>query len=84
MGWTLNKHFILYKVVYLFRSYNMVNNVRNIFAGFDSSSDLKVTAELYINSRSEILLDSSTGYANYFNLPLADNEAFADRRNYVI
>ena len=52
MGWTLNKNFILYKVVYLFHSYKMANNVRNLFAGFEASSDRKVTAELHVNDKS--------------------------------
>jgi len=52
MGWTSNKNFILYKVVYLFHSYKMANNVRSLFAGFESSLDRKLTAELHVNQKS--------------------------------
>ena len=52
MGWPLNQHFVLYKVVFLFHSYKVANSINNLFAGFESTKDSKVISGYTIDPSS--------------------------------
>ena len=45
VDWPLNKNFILYKVVFLFHSYKVGNNINYLFPGFWSTKDSQVQSQ---------------------------------------
>jgi hypothetical protein len=58
MGWTLNRKFVLYKLVFLPHSYKVSNSPNSLFSGFSSTKDKAVKSKLSLNARTlEIQVD---------------------------
>ena len=51
VDWPQNKNFILYKVVFLFHSYKVGNNINNLFPGFWSTKDSQVVSQYNVNQQ---------------------------------
>lgn len=49
--WASNKKFVLYKVVYLFHSYKVGNNVRYLFSGFQGSKNKRVDSGIFFSEK---------------------------------